>query len=1274
MTPAVAFNPYPGLRPFRASEAHLFFGRSTHVDELLTELGRSRFVAVMGASASGKSSLVHAGLLPALHGGFAPRVGSHWRIASIRPGANPIHHLARALADPAVLGADDPDPQVGTAQVEAVLRRSAFGLADAARQSATLGDDRLLVVVDQFEELFRFRGDGPEPSVDGDAEPFVQLLIEATRDDEAPVDVIITMRSDFLGDCSRFRDLPETINHGLYLVPRLTRSQLREAVIAPAAVGGASISPRLAQRLLNDAGTDPDMLPVVQHALQRTWEVWAHEPPPRGPIDIQHYEACGGVESALSCHADEAYFALPDDRARDIAELMFERITELGDDHREVRRPTAMTEIAAVAEATPVEVASCAAHFEEQGRAFVTVSSDDVVDISHESLIRQWPRLRGWVREEADSRDQYRRLANAAGRWERGEAALLRDPELQIASRWWTERRPTEAWAVRYDPGFASAARYLERSRRAARRRRVGAAAGVVTLAVLAVAAGLLAVWANRQKADADQQRRTAVARQLASSSRDVGPAHRSEQVLAAVQAVRTTEQDGYRLAAAEEALRRAMGAPTGVSLASGEAPPGEINPVSTAISADGSVVATGAADGRVRLWDPDAPDAGPRVLAGEGAGIMAIALSDDGRWLAAGRDDGAVVLWDLSTTEPEPAPLVPHQATITSIAFGGPGPAWLATASRDGELQVQDLRQPPGQPPGQSQHVQAHDGVVHALAFSDDGTRIVTGGGDHVARVWTTGDLSARPDVLNGHDDGVLAVAFRPDGRAVATGSADGTARLWELDDPDRPVTLAPLDRVNSVAFSADGRRLATGSDDHFARVWDLAADGLPVGDPALLPHDDVVEAVAFSRGGPSDAAGHRLATASGDGAARVFDLDHPGTTPEVLAGHTGPVETVAFGGGDRWLVTGGVDGTARLWDLIHPVVQPVALPHGTADDGTTVQVAAVAFSPDGRTLATGASDKAVRLWEVQHPDAVPATIEQPTVTGFERAGVAALAYSRDGTLATGSTDGGVRLWKPAAQGTVPVEVPVGAAVTALAYQPDGSRLAVAVRGDDVLLVDPARPSDPPTPLTGHEDLVTSVAFSHDGRTLATGSRDGTVRLWDPAEPDRDPQVIKTGDQVTAVAFRPDGRELAVGTGTTVQLRPLADPTARPSDELEVGAPVNGVAYDVDGHALVVAAGPTVQLWDLRASGSRASVVNPVLLRDHTDEVTSVAVSPDGRHFATASRDGTARLWLWLDPLVDLACRTAGRNLTQAEWRQLLPGDTYRATCPDWPPGEKGS
>ena len=334
------------------------------------------------------------------------------------------------------------------------------------------------------------------------------------------------MRSDFLGDCSQFRDLPEAINDGVYLVPRLTRLQLREAITGPAAVGGATLSPRLVQRLLNDAGADPDMLPVVQHAMMRTWEVWVAPTGATGPIDIEHYEACGGVTEALSRHADEAYFELGDGRRSRVAELMFKRITELGDDNREVRRPTSLAEIAAVAGATPAEVEECISHFSEPGRSFVTVSADGIVDISHESLIRQWPRLTAWIHEEAESRDVYRRLADAADRWERGEAALLRDPDLQIAARWWTDTQPNQAWAERYNPAFTPAADYLDRSRRAARRRRAATVAGVATLAALAVVATLFALLANhredeanRANAQAQRQKRTAISRQLAAAS-----------------------------------------------------------------------------------------------------------------------------------------------------------------------------------------------------------------------------------------------------------------------------------------------------------------------------------------------------------------------------------------------------------------------------------------------------------------------------------------------------------------------------------------------------------------------------------------------------------------------------------------------------------------------------------------------------------------------------------------------------------------------------------
>ena len=525
-------NPFPGLRPFEQHESSLFFGRDEQCDDLLTRLARRRLLAVVGMSGSGKTSLVRAGLLPALERGYVPSVGSSWHIAIFRPGSDPVANLTRGLAarrrPGGAAGEDNPE------EIRTLLDASSLGLAAAARRLLPDSADSLLVVADQFEEIFRFGRIARAGDAQEQAAACVDLLINASQQDDVPVYVVLTMRSDYLGDCAHFTGLPEALNDSQFLVPRMTRAQLRAAIECPVAVGGARISPRLVQRLLYEVDgmsspadesrggpsqqQDQDQLPVLQHALMRMWEVSAAARERGDPIDLLHYEQppVETLRHALDRHAEEVYQALPTDNHRDVARLVFQQLTDRDAENREVRRPTPRGELTAVAlrhapeTVTPTQaavVSDVIAAFAAEGRAFVVVNAQEDVDISHESFIRKWGRLRTWVEEENRSRRIYSKLADAASSWNRGEASLYRGPELAEARRWWQRETPTPLWAHRYHSGFDVAQRFLTRSIRG-RRLRLGLLFGNVALLVV----GVIAIAVLMAVSRADAQRAEAAA------------------------------------------------------------------------------------------------------------------------------------------------------------------------------------------------------------------------------------------------------------------------------------------------------------------------------------------------------------------------------------------------------------------------------------------------------------------------------------------------------------------------------------------------------------------------------------------------------------------------------------------------------------------------------------------------------------------------------------------------------------------------------------------
>ena len=467
-------NPFPGLRPFGIEESHLFFGREGQSDEVLVKLSENKFVAILGASGSGKSSLMYCGLIPTLYGGFMTDAGSNWRIVVTRPGGGPIDNLAEALLikDREYANLGDEDKLIRKTIISTVLRSSSLGLVEVVRQLKTDDFQNVLILVDQFEELFRYRKLEAETSDLDESSAFVNLMLEAIHQYDEPVYIALTMRSDFIGECAQFPDLTQMINDSHYLIPQMTRDQKRTAIEGPVAVGGGKIAPRLTQQLLNDVGDSPDQLPILQHALMRTWTYWTDNRKIGEPIDLRHYNSIGTLREALSMHANEAYDSLSK-REKEICEVMFKALTERGSENQGIRRPTKLATIAAIAGVNEDEVSRVVDRFREPGRSLlmppygVRLESETVIDISHESLMRIWVRLKRWLDEESKASEMYLKLSEAAERYQEGKAGLWQMPDLQLALNWREENRPTLVWGQRYNPAFERTMVFLETSEKA---------------------------------------------------------------------------------------------------------------------------------------------------------------------------------------------------------------------------------------------------------------------------------------------------------------------------------------------------------------------------------------------------------------------------------------------------------------------------------------------------------------------------------------------------------------------------------------------------------------------------------------------------------------------------------------------------------------------------------------------------------------------------------------------------------------------------------------
>ena len=1245
-------SPYRGLEPLDAEDAAVFFGRDTEILQGLDRLrgmcaaGDQGLFVILGASGAGKSSFLRAGLLPRL-----ARDDRHFfPLEAIRPERNPLNGergLASSLSKanrrlqitPVNPGELKSALKEGPERFSALLRNIRNAVqARIIDLPVDAPHPTIILPIDQAEELF---------SADATEETHGLLDLIGTvlrnpltnqSERHMPIIVVFTIRSDRY---ERLQTAPELVGLKTVLFDALRPmppAQFKDIIEKPASralVNGKQlkVAAELVSQLLNDCTQGADTLPLLGLTMARLYRAYGTD----GDLRLDEYRDMGGMTDVITTEAESILSIDPSTRSSQLKLLHAAFIPSLAtintDNDQLMRRVARMSDLPK--DSRPL----IQALIEKRLLLSDQRNGEQIVEVAHESLLRQWKVLADWLESERDDLKEADRLVQEANTWNgngKKEAWLREGERLSIGEA--LAAKPTYQRRLEAVREFLFASRAREDDRRkkeehqrqaellAAKEKQAAAESlaaerlratelaqadaarlkkrrnqlmGLVFVTVIvALLTGWFAWKAEQASKLAEQQFKQATALRLnveaqaeLSGARPGGPMLGLSKLLAAHRIAPHIEIEAAMLAQvfAFERVQKIieMGSPV----------------MAVAFSPDGRRLASSnLTDQMLWLWDAQTGHPIGAALKGHTQPVTSVAFSPNGRLLTSGSEDHTLRLWDAQTGEPVETPLKGHKGRVTSISFS-PNSHRLASGSDDATIRLWDTQT--GQPIGTP--LKGHADSVSSVAFSPDGARLASGSDDATIQLWDTQTGQPIGAPLKGHKTSVRSVAFSPDSRHLASGSMDFTLRLWNAQT-GQPIG-APLQghtsSVTSVAFSPDGRRLASGSWDETVRLWD-ARTGQPIGAP-LKVTEGSVSSVAFSPDGT------RLASGKFNNTLMLWDTRTAQPIGVPLKGTDSSVSSVAFSPDGRRLVSGSEDDTLRLWDA--QTGQPIGAPL----QGHTNSVTSVAFSPDGTRLVSGSDDTTLMLWDAQTSQPIGAPLQGHTSS------VTSVAFSPDGTrLVSGSDDTTLMLWD--AQTRQPVGSPLKGhtgSVLSVAFSPNGRRLASGSTDQMLWLWDAQTGQPIGAPLQGHTDSVTSVAFSPDGTHLASGSLNGTLRIWD----------IQTGQSINApqghrspirsVAFSPDGRRLA--SGSTDQMLRLWDAqTGQP-----IGAPLQG----------------------------------------HTSSVTSVAFSPDGTRLVSGSEDETLRLWPAPDAWPNELCAKLTQNMSRKQWRdQVSPAIEYQEQCPGLP------
>ncbi|NKY26000.1 nSTAND1 domain-containing NTPase [Nocardia gamkensis] len=1173
-------SPYRGWRPFDAVDAAVYFGREVQVMAGLEHLRRMRSIGaesmfvVLGASGTGKSSFLRAGLLPRL-----AREDRHFLVLDImRPERRALtgaHGLAAVIyATRTRLGLTTPT----LGEIKSALpdvdraREWLVQMQHAARDRWPSNDvdiplPTLLLPIDQAEELF-------VADAGAQGEQFLKLLgtLLAVPDEvgtqHVSIKAAVTIRTD------RYEQLQNSVQ--MKTVPRfvfdalepLPRTQFKEVITGPAARADDSVAlriePDLVDRLLADGDHGADTLPLLALTLSRLYDDYAAS----GTLTVENYNAMGGIDRVVHTEVESLLSTDPRIRQRQLEVLRSAFIPALAtvdpDSDQPMRRIARWEEL-------PEEAHELIDGFVDK-RLLVKDRRDGevIVEVALESLLRRWDSLAGWLRAQADDLKAADRLERAVEGWNRNgrdQSWLLEGTRLAEAET--LSAKPDYQRRLQPAREFLLASRRREEDRLTALRRRARALAALLVVAVAVAGLAGAGFWradtagkrAEAASIRAEARTREAVGRQLVAEaqamfeqSRSGGDIRAVQQILAAHALAPSPETAGAIVGALYERRQTAKIVDTGsdvwdvvfspdgrrvvtggldLRLRSWDADSGELVgeprqiPTRTLgvqfkrLSLDGRRAVTSQLGGPLRLWDVESGQPTGQPLNVDIGILGDVAVSPGGRRVVTGDQDGAVRLWDAESGQPIGRPLIGHTNAVDSVAFSPDGRR-IVSGSLDRTVRLWDAES--GQPIGRP--LIGHTDTVDSVAFSPDGRRVISGGSDRTARLWDveSGNSIGRP--LTGHADYVSSLAFSPDGRWVVTGDYRGILRLWDVGSGQligAPM-LGHTNGVMNVAFSPDGRRIVSGSLDGTVRIWDVGR-GYLIGQP-MIGHSNIVASVAFSPDGK------RIASGSSDGTVRLWGVGSGQTLGEPLIGHTQAVKRVVFSPDGRKIVSVSHDGTMRLWDVDagRPIGEPLT--------GLGNAVPNAVFTPDGKRVVSG-SDKKLLFWDAESGKRIR---ELPI---GDRVGAENAVFSSDGTRVATDWGGTVQLWD-VESGRKIEELPDSgsAPVGGMAFSPDGKRFATG--GHDGMVrswdIESARPLGQPT--IGHNDIVKSVTFSPDGKRIVSGSRDRTVRLWDTESG----QLLGTPmighiSEVASVAFSPDGTLVASGSwDTTVRVWPAYD------------------------------------------------------------------------------------------------------------------------------------